>query len=120
MIISTRRRVEALEGNRPRLGLVDSEARHGMAVVVGAVTWCGKGTLCDIEILSNERPSGITYHDAICRESLLVAGAIVSWQRSDNGSIEIVAGGGGPKTENISKHVTEITGATWIIGTTVG
>lgn len=52
------------------------------------------GCICQIEILSNGRGTGIIIDDAVCRGAFLSAGTQTTFTRNNRGKIELTGGGG--------------------------
>lgn len=90
----TRERLAAqgIEARATRPGSAAPEA--GIAVVLRASSWwAGKHRICDLEVLSAGRPTGIRIAEALAYEAVKV-GDVVSFRRGPSGAVEITAGSG--------------------------
>jgi len=77
----------------------------GSCIVLSSVR-LGAGCVCDIELLSNGKASGLRARGAICRGQVLAAGDRCAFSRSGNQPIQLFAGG----TSSIS-NVTATVGS---------
>ena len=92
---ATRDEVKAQRIIRPATARPDASLPVGSAMVIVSRAWGGgKGSICEIEVLSKGIGSGVRYLNAMAYFPV-TRGSIVSYVRRADGSVEILSGGAG-------------------------
>jgi hypothetical protein len=85
--------VEGLTRESREVRQGEAAVKSGAAIVQRASAF-GRGCVCDIEVVTGGRGSGVIHNNAICHDAQLDAGSLCQYVQNADGTVDLFSSGG--------------------------